>query len=210
MDIPEIWAAGIGGFLIIISSYSIYSLLFRSEKIELSQKGFKELRNFNMKISEMPCSFQVVWDSFYINRSAVPCFWYALTVTLKNPTPYSIKITRRNKMRIFLWKIGIGKKGDTLTGNTYFDSRFWVKMQDQQHILSLIEDGTINRITHFDQNYPPIRKKFGRISISESCIKYLEGPYDEQQRIFDPHRGNVENTLTELVIIAQRMNTAKN
>jgi hypothetical protein len=135
----------------------------------------------------------------------VPAFWYALKVDFTKPIKETIHITRRNRMKIALWKLGLARKDDVLTGVHYFDSRFFLRMNHPDQLKNVFSNEIIEAISAFDQSYTPVRKKFGRLSITQTGLTYLEGPYHEQQRIFDSHRGAVEKTLTELVSIAEQI-----
>jgi len=63
--------------------------------------------------------------------------------------------------------------------------------------MSMLED--------FDRSYPPIRKKNGILRVTDAGFRYVEGSYAEQQRLFDPHRGKIEDLFRELIKIMREI-----
>ena len=59
----------------------------------------------------------------------------------------------------------------------------------------------IRLLEEFDKDYPPIRNNNGILVITDAHIRYIEGPYNEDQRLFDPHRGKIEDLFRELIKI---------
>lgn len=60
-------------------------------------------------------------------------------------------------------------------------------------------------LEEFDKSYPPIRRKNGILRITDTGFRYLEGPYGEDQRLFDPHRGKIEALFRELIKIMREI-----
>jgi hypothetical protein len=60
-------------------------------------------------------------------------------------------------------------------------------------------------LEEFDRDYPPIRKKNGILHITDAFFRYVEGPYSEDSRIFDPHRGKIEDLFRELIQIMRKI-----
>jgi len=99
------------------------------------------------------------------------------------------------------WKAGFTRFLDTLTGNYYFDSRYKVTCHNKERFRDIFTVEVLKLLELFDRDYPPIRARNGILEIEDDCLRYCEGPYSEEYRIFDPHRGVVENLFNELTKI---------
>ncbi len=196
-------AVFIGYIFLIFGLFSLYHLLFKTKKIEENQPNFHELQEFEEIVNNYNTKFEFVHTATpRSNNSALIGFAYKLSLTFNKPIGLNLSIKQRDSLELFLWKIGITRKFDILTGSNDFDSRYRVKSTNPDLFLKIFTKDTLELLENFDKDYPPIRTKNGILHITDSKIEYIEGPYSEENRLFDPHRGVIENLFYQLEKIA--------
>jgi len=199
-----LWAYLAGIFFICSGLFILHYLFFKAEKYEKQRSGFHELDNFEDIVDGYNSSFEINQTSLpSINNSTIHVFYYILKIEFKKRLPINIYIKQRDKLEYFFWKIGITRFLDILTGYGYFDSKYRVKTTGKKMFKRIFDQHVIGLLDDFDRNYPPVRDKNGTLVLTDSSIKYIEGPYQEEQRLFDPHRGKIEDVFLELVKIAK-------
>ncbi len=199
-------AVSVGLIFVFYGIFSIYHLLFKAEKKELAHEDFHVLEDFKDCINNHQTIFKIIKDAtFYGNNSTVPIVYYTLQIKFEKNLFINVNIRQRDRVEYLLWKIGITRKWDYLTGNYYFDSKYHVQCTNKKLFNIIFNKKIINLLEDFDRDYPPIRDKNGILTITDSFIQYTEGPYNEQQRLFDPHRGKIELIFNELIKIVQKI-----
>ena len=192
----------IGLFYIILSVYFLYHLFFKAEAEERSHDDFHELENFEDNIDGYEVKFKVLESAIAAYRSStVRVVYYVLKVTFSKSLYINLNIKKRDRVEYFLWKIGLTRYLDVLTGNYYFDSRYRVQCSNRELFFIVFSRNVIQQLEKFDRDYPPIRAKNGILTIEDDYIEYVEGPYNEDWRLFDPHRGKIEDLFKELTPI---------
>ncbi len=195
----------LGLVMVLWSLYAIYFFIFKAETKELERKDYKELKN-NEQIVNGFKTVTKIENYGVMGKTFIPVFDYIIEIKFHDSLNLGLKIERRDIVEYFFWKIGLSRWRDLLTGNSYFDSRYWVSCQNKDKFNKIFSGSLINELVAFDYNYPPIRKKNGKLRLSDLSICYREGPYKEDERIFDPHRGNIENIINELIKIIEKVN----
>ena len=199
-------AVCVGLIFIIYGLFSIYHLFFKAEKKELEHIDFHVLEDFEEYIDEHKTIFEVARDAtLFGNNSTVSVVYYKLRIEFNKNLYVNLTIKRRDKFEYFLWKLGITRKWDVLTNNPYFDSRYQVICSNRKLFKIIFNKCVIELLEKFDRDYPPIRDKNGILVIKDEYIQYIEGPYNEQQRLFDPHRGKIESIFRELIKITNKI-----
>ena len=201
--ITGIFAVYIGIFFIAFSLYFIFYLVFKAEKEEESHHEYHVLEDFEDIIDGYKVKFSVVNSSVAIGNSARLAYYYILEIELNKNLLANIHIKQRDRLETFIWRIGLTRFLDILTGNYYFDSKYKVTCYNKVRFFNIFTPKVIKLLESFDHDYPPIRAKNGVLEIEDKYLKYCEGPYIEEYRIFDPHRGVVENlfkVLTQIII----------
>jgi len=196
------FAVYIGIFFIAFSLYFIFYLVFKAEKEEESHHEYHVLEDFKDIIDGYKVKFSVVNSSVAIGNSARLAYYYILEIELNKNLLANIHIKQRDRLETVIWRIGLTRFLDTLTGNYYFDSKYKVTCYDKARFFNIFTPKVIKLLESFDQDYPPIRAKNGVLEIEDKYLKYCEGPYIEEYRIFDPHRGVVEKlfkVLTQII-----------
>ena len=190
-----------GGMLVCFSLYFLYYLFFKAEDYEKERVDYHQLENFNDIIADHKTSFKIELASLPSSNTSISVFYYKLKIDFKKKLEVKLNIRRRDKFEFLLWKIGIIRFFDVLTDNYYFDSRYRVKTDNKRILSKILNYKVVKLLENFDRDYPPIRNKNGILILTEESIRYTEGPYNEDQRLFDPHRGIVENLFKELLKI---------
>jgi hypothetical protein len=195
------FAVIIGIFFIAFGAYFIFYLYFRAEKEEKLHLEYHDLENFEDYIDEYKVKFSVLNSSVVIGNTTRPAYYYILEIELKKNLLSNLHIKQRDRFEYLFWKIGLTRFLDTLTGNYYFDSKYKVTCYNKERFSQIFTVEVLNLLEIFDQDYPPIRAKNGNLEIEDNLLKYCEGPYIEEHRIFDPHRGVIEKLFRELTKI---------
>jgi hypothetical protein len=190
-----------GIMLICFGLSFLYYLFFKAERSERSREGFHQLENFNDIIDGHNTNFSIELSSLPSRNTSISVFYYKLEIQFKKKIEIKLNIRRRDRFEYLLWKIGVIRFFDILTGSYHFDSRYRVKTGNKLLLRKIINWKVIKLLEEFDRNYPPIRNKNGILIITDESIRYNEGPYSEDQRLFDPHRGVIENLFKELLKI---------
>lgn len=199
-----------GTMLICFGLFFLRYLFFKAERNERDREGFHQLENFTDLIDNYKTTFII--EPEYLpthNGGALSVFYYKLEIFFKTKLRIKIYIRRRDKFEYFLWKIGLLRFFDVLTGNEYFDSKYRVKIENKIFLSNVLNFKTIKLLEEFDRDYPPIRNKNGVLTITDVSIRYTEGPYNEDQRLFDPHRGIIESLFNELMKIVYAIEGAR-
>lgn len=191
----------IGLFFIFYGAYFLFHLIFIAEKIEKSHENYHDLENFEDTIYGYDVEFSVINTYVVIGKSTHPAYYYFLKIKLKKNLLANIHIKQRDRFEYLCWKAGFTRFLDTLTGNYYFDSRYKVTCFNKERFQSIFTNEILKLLELFDRDYPPIRAKNGILEIEDDCVKYKEGPYNGEHKIFDPHRGIIEDLFTELIQI---------
>ncbi len=195
------FAVYIGLFFIAFGAYFIFYLFFRAEKEEKSHHEYHVLENFIDVIDGYKVKFSVLNSSVAMGNSARLAYCYILEIEFNKNLLANLHIKQRDRLETFIWRIGLTRFLDTLTGNYYFDSKYKVTCYNKERFCNIFKPEVIKLLELFDQDYPPIRAKNGILEIEDTFLKYCEGPYIEEHRIFDPHRGIVEKLFKELTQI---------
>ena len=160
------------------------------------------MKDFEDFIEGHRTKFEVSYDATLSgNNSSVRVCYYKLSITLSKNLYVNLRIKQRDRIEYILWNIGITRRWDVLTGNPYFDSKYYVQCSNKALFTSIFDNYVIELLEKFDRDYPPIRDKNGILIITDSCLHYIEGPYNEYYRLFDPHRGRVKELFEELIKI---------
>lgn len=196
-------AVFIGYIFLFFGLFSLYHLVFKTKKIEENQPNFHELQEFEEVINNYNTKFKFVHTATPRgNNSVLIGFAYKLSLTFNKRIELNLSIKQRDKLELFLWRLGVTRKFDILTGTNYFDSRYRVKSTNPDLFLKIFTKDTLELLGNFDRDYPPIRTRNGILHITDSKIEYIEGPYSEENKLFDPHRGVIEKLFYELEKIA--------
>ena len=188
----------IGLFFVSYGAYFLFHLFFRAEKEEKSHHEYHVLENFEDTIDGYNVKFSVLNTSVAIGNSARPAYYYILEIEFKKNLLANLHIKQRDRFEYLAWKTGFTRFLDTLTGNYYFDSRYKVTCFNKERFRNIFTQHVLKLLELFDRDYPPIRAKNGILEIEDNCLKYSEGPYNEDYKIFDPHRGIIEKLFKEL------------
>lgn len=191
----------IGLLLIAHGAYFLFYLFFRAEKEEKSHHEYHVLENFEDTIDGYNVKFSVLNTSVAIANSVRPAYYYILEIKFKKNLLANLHIKQRDRFEYLGWKAGFTRFLDTLTGNYYFDSRYKVTCFNKDRFREIFTQEVLKLLELFDRDYPPIRAKNGILEIEDNCLKYREGPYNGDHKIFDPHRGIIENLFKELTQI---------
>ncbi len=195
------FAVVIGIFFVAFGSYFLFHLYFRAEKEEKSHHEYHLLENFENDVDDYKVKFSVLNSSVVIGNSTRPAYYYILEIEFKKNMLANLHIKQRDRFEYFCWKAGLTRFFDTLTGNYYFDSRYKVTCYNKERFFNIFTVEVLKLLESFDQDYPPIRAKNGILEIEDNFLRYCEGPYIEDHRIFDPHRGIIEKLFKELTQI---------
>jgi len=191
-----------GAMLICVGLFFLIYLFFNAERSERDRVAFHQLENFTDLIDDHKTTFIIEQTCLPThNGGALSVFYYKLEIYFKTKLKINICIRRRDEFEFLLWKIGPLRLFDVLTGNDYFDSKYRVKIENENLLNNVLNFETIKLLEKFDRDYPPIRNKNGVLTITDMSIRYAEGPYNEDQRLFDPHRGIIESLFNELMKI---------
>jgi len=196
-------AVAIGMGLIGYAVYTLVHMFTKVEEEEIKHEEFHELENFEEQIFGYNTKFEIQNTYTVSGKSLIPVFYYFLEITLNKPLKFHINIKQRDKIEYFLWRLGITRFFDVLTKNFYFDSKYRVQCSDKQAFRSIFGIDVIYLLEKFDRDYPPIRKKNGNLEITHDKIKYIEGPYSNDLKLLDPHRGCIEKLFMELIRIIE-------
>lgn len=195
------FAVIIGMLFVAYGLYFLFHLFFKAEKEEKSHSEYHVLENFEDTIDSYNVKFSVMNSGVAIGNSASPAYFYILEIDFKKNLLANIHIKQRDRFEYLAWKAGLTRFLDTLTGNYYFDSRYKVTCHNKDRFRNIFTVEVLKLLELFDRDYPPIRAKNGILEIEDNHLKYSEGPYNEDYRIFDPHRGVIENLFKELTQI---------
>lgn len=197
-----------GLFIVAFASFALYQLVAKVKKVELEKEHFQKLESFEKQVMGYDTKFEILPSLVMYGKSPLPGFYYVLEVLLTKQIPFNLNIRQRDKVECFLWKTGLTRFLDVLTGNYYFDSKYRVSTTDSEQFKRVFNDKVIRLLEEFDHDCPPIRVKQGRLEIVPGKIRYIEGPYMEAKNLIDPHRGNIEQVLGELVTIVAEIEKA--
>jgi hypothetical protein len=196
-------AVFIGYIFLLFGVFSLYHLLFKTKDLEQSIVDYHDLEEFEEKINNYHTKFEYIATATPSgNNSILIGYSYQLSLRFNKTIKLNLSVKMRDKFEYFLWKIGLTRKFDILTGLRYFDSKYRVKTTNPELFRRIFTKDTLELLEQFDKDYPPIRKKNGTLHITDSAIIYIEGPYNKEQRLFDPHRGVIEKLFYELEKIA--------
>jgi hypothetical protein len=190
-----------GTLLICFGAYILYYLFFKAESEELKLGDFHELDDFEESIDGYKTKFTVENTVTVAGTSCVPVFYYRLEIRFNQKLDLGLDIKQRDRVEHFLWLIGFTRFFDVHTMNHHFDSQYRVKCVNVELFKSIFDYGIVRMLEEFDRDYPPIRKKNGILRVTDTFVRYVEGPYSEDSRIFDPHRGKIEDLFRELIKI---------
>ena len=194
----------LGWTLISFSLCLLYYLFFMAARYEENRPGFHTLEDFTEIIEGYNTNFVIEPNILpSANNSGIRVFSYKLEIYFKKKLEIQIEIRRRDKFELLLWKIGLTRIFDVLTDNEYFDSRYRVKTKNRLLLRKFLNPKSIKLLEIFDKDYPPIRSKNGILILTKESLKYIEGPYREEQKLFDPHRGVIEDLFNELLEIVK-------
>ncbi len=194
-----------GIFVIIFGLYFLYYLLFVAKAEEVKLGEFHELEDFDDIIDGYKTKFHIEDTATVAGTSCVFVFYYILEIRFKNELNMGLDIKQRDRAEHLLWLIGITRFFDVHTDNRHFDSHYRVKCSNPIMFRTKFGSYIISMLEEFDKSYPPIRKKNGILHITDAGIRYVEGPYGEDQRLFDPHRGKIEDLFRELIKIMHEL-----
>lgn len=199
----------IGYIFVFFGVFSLYHLLFKTKKIEESLTDYHDLEEFEEQINNYHTKFEYIATATPRGNSSVLIgYAYKLSLRFNRTIKLNLSIKQRDKLEYFLWKIGLTRKFDILTGFKYFDSKYRVKSTNPELFRKIFTKDTLELLENFDRDYPPIRTKIGTLHVTDNAIIYIEGPYSEENRLFDPHRGVIENLFYELEKIASSIESS--
>ena len=187
-----------GGILICFNIYFLYYLFFKAEGYEEARTDFHQLEGFSDVIDGHKTTFFIEHTLLPNQKSNISVYFYKVRIDFQKKLEIDLNVRRRDKFEFFLWKIGLTRLFDVLTGSYHFDSRYRVKTGNKPLLKKILNFKIIKLLEEFDRDYPPIRNKNGTLIITNDSVRYTEGPYSEDQRLFDPHRGVIENLFKEL------------
>lgn len=197
-------AQTIGWCFIAYGSYFLYVLIYKAKKSELAMTQFHTLKPFEDEMDGYRVRFTI--DSDYIlarpSGAGTSVFYYTLMIFLQSGSLPSFKISRRGRFAVLLWYLGPARIRDILTGNRYFDARYRISSRSPAELQLVLKGDLVKALASFDKNYPPIRAKNGWLTVTHEHLRYTEGPYPEAERIFDPHRGELDKIVYQLTSLA--------
>lgn len=194
-----------GTLTILYGVYILYYLFFKAKSYEMNLEKFHELEDFDDVIDGYKTRFHIEHTVTAAGRSCIPIFFYILEIRFKHDLNMGLDIKQRDRVEHFLWLIGIARFFDVHTDNRHFDSHYRVKCSNPTMFRIKFSSLLISMLEEFDKSYPPIRKKNGILHITDIGIRYVEGPYGEEHRLFDPHRGKIEDLFKELIKIMREV-----
>jgi hypothetical protein len=194
-----------GTFLIAFGLYFLYYLLFIAKAEEMKLGEFHELEDFDDIIDGYKTKFHIENTATVAGTSCISVFYYILEIRFNNELNIGFDIKQRDRVEHLLWLIGVTRFLDVHTYNRHFDSHYRVKCSNPNMFRTKFGSYVISMLEEFDRSYPPIRKKNGILHITDAGIRYVEGPYGEEQRLFDPHRGKIEDLFRELIKIMREI-----
>lgn len=195
----------LGILFICFGLYILYYLFFIAEAEELKLSDFHELDDFEDTITGYKTKFNVENTVTVAGTSCLSVYYYRLEIRFNNALNIGLDIKQRDRVEHFLWLIGIIRFFDVHTFSRHFDAQYRVRCRDVGSFRSICDADVICMLEEFDRDYPPIRKKNGILRITDTFFRYVEGPYSEDSRIFDPHRGKIEDLFRELIKIMAKM-----
>lgn len=194
-----------GVCVICFGIYFIYYLFFEAEAAELNLGELHELDDFDIDIDGYKAKFTIEHTVTVSGTSCVPVFYYRLEVRFMKELNIGVNIRQRDRLEHFLWLIGITRLFDVHTSNRHFDSHYRVKCSNVKSFQTVFDSRVMSMLEDFDKSYPPIRKKNGILQVTDAGFRYVEGPYAEDKRLFDPHQGRIEDLFRELIKIMREI-----
>lgn len=194
-----------GACIICFGLYFIYYLFFEAETGELNLGELHELDDFDIDIDGYNANFTIEHTVTVSGTSCISVFYYRLEVRFNKELNVGVNIKQRDRVEHFLWLIGITRLFDIHTSNRHFDSHYRVKCSSPSLFETIFDSHVMSMLEDFDRSYPPIRKKNGILRITDAGFRYVEGPYAEDQRLFNPHRGRIEDLYRELTKIMREI-----
>ncbi len=196
--------------VIFFGIYFLYYLFFIAKTEELKLGEFHGLDDFDDIIEGYRTKFNIEHTVTVAGNSCISIFYYRLEIRFKKELNLGLDIKQRDRFEHLLWLIGITRLFDVHTANRHFDSHYRVKCQSRELFSTVFNFRVIEMLEAFDGSYPPIRKKNGILHITDAGFRYVEGPYGEGQRLFDPHRGKIEDLFRELIEIMREIEANAN
>ncbi|MGA3117842.1 MAG: hypothetical protein ABSF90_25835 [Syntrophobacteraceae bacterium] len=195
----------LGILFICFGLYILYYLFFKAEAEELKLGDFHELNDFEDIVDGYKTKFTVGNTVTVAGTSCPSVFYYRLEIRFNQELNIGLNIKQRDRVEHFLWLIGVTRFFDVHTLSRHFDSQYRVKCSNTGLFQFIYDADIIRMLEEFDRDYPPIRKKNGILHITDAFFRYVEGPYSEDSRIFDPHRGKIEDLFRELIQIMRKI-----
>ena len=192
-----------GGALIAIGFYSLYHLFYRAEKEELSKKGFTELGDFTIDHDEFVVNFKIKNKLVYVSNSHVPAVEYVISIPITGTVPKDLEI---QKIRY----IDLAIRLFTQNYRSFRSGKIQASTTDQIYLSRLLSSRALDAFSRFMSKKNGIRVKRGKLSLESGTLTYIEGPYDENTRLFDPHRGQIEVIASEMIAIAESIKSVSN
>lgn len=198
--------AVVSGILVMLFGlYILYYLFFQAEAEELKLGDFHEIDDFDDIIDGYNTKFNIEHTVTISDTSCISVFYYRLEIRFNKGLNIGLDIKQRDRLEHFLWLIGITRFFDVHTDSRHFDSHYRVNCSNPLLFKTIFSGNVVSMLEEFDKSYPPIRKKNGILRITDTGFRYVEGPYGEDQRLFDPHRGKIEDLFRELVKIMREI-----
>jgi len=153
------FAVYIGIFFIAFSLYFIFYLVFKAEKEEESHHEYHVLEDFKDIIDGYKVKFSVVNSSVAIGNSARLAYYYILEIELNKNLLANIHIKQRDRLETVIWRIGLTRFLDTLTGNYYFDSKYKVTCYDKARFFNIFTPKVIKLLESKEQLLSDLDRK---------------------------------------------------
>ena len=199
--------AQMGGILFtVFGLITLFYLLFKAEKDELKNPRFGKLEEFDEIHDGFKVKFAI--EDTHVGgagNSGTAAFYYVFKIYFNEELNINLDIKQRNKVEYFFWRIGIARLFDTLTGLYGFDSKYHVNVSDKKLFKQIFTNQILQDLHIFDQEETLIRSDEGILYIFDSHIAYLEGPYKEEYKIFNPHRGDLTVIYDKLIRIIKQI-----
>lgn len=125
--------------------------------------------------------------------------YLVISAYYKDSLKIDLSITEESILHKFLNLITDKFNSDCKTGNTKFDSKFFIKANNEEKLRQYFNSDVTNLILDFLKSSPKVYNVYGKFSFTDERIIYKEGPYSDYPIYKENHRfDKIFNSMTEI------------
>lgn len=191
-----------GGFFVDRGEIDEMNSYLRSISPSNTAQEFRGEVNEILVRADIEYSFSIGTDMRYGGLpvdSAQMQFFLIISTYYKDSLNINLSIAEEPVIHKFLNLITDKFNNDCKVGNDKFDSKFFIKANDEAKLKQYFNSEVINLILEMVKSRPKVYNIHGKFSFNDERIIYKEGPYSDYPIYREDHRfDGIFNKMTEI------------